>query len=77
MVGDPVYGGTKRAIPSEIGKTAQRELAPLLENLRGQALHAYSLSFEHPVTGEHLSFEAPLPGDFESLLSWLRGRRAG
>jgi 23S rRNA pseudouridine1911/1915/1917 synthase len=26
-------------------------------------LHAERLSFEHPVTGEHLSFESPIPED--------------
>ena len=31
-------------------------------------LHAYSLAFNHPVTGERMSFQAPLPGDFLSGL---------
>lgn len=74
VVGDPVYGGASRAVPSELGKGGQRELATLLNDLHGQALHAFSLSFDHPVTGKRLSFEAPLPQDFESLLSWLRER---
>jgi 23S rRNA pseudouridine1911/1915/1917 synthase len=33
-----------------------------------QALHACRLAFEHPVTGEALAFESPLPTDFQSLL---------
>ena len=33
------------------------------------ALHAAMLSFDHPVTGETLSFEAPLPADFAELVS--------
>lgn len=32
-----------------------------------QALHSYKLSFRHPVTGEALSFTAPLPEDMQSL----------
>ena len=28
------------------------------------ALHAYSIRFIHPATGEELKFEAPLPADF-------------
>lgn len=32
------------------------------------ALHAVRLAFTHPVTGEHLSFTAPLPGDMKLLL---------
>jgi 23S rRNA pseudouridine1911/1915/1917 synthase len=36
-----------------------------------QALHAASLAFTHPVTGEPLRFEAPLPGDLSQLISQL------
>lgn len=32
------------------------------------ALHAVRLALTHPVTGEHLSFTAPLPGDMKLLL---------
>jgi 23S rRNA pseudouridine1911/1915/1917 synthase len=37
-----------------------------------QALHAFRLSFLHPVDGRRLTFEAPLPADFEALLARLR-----
>lgn len=37
-----------------------------------QALHAYRLSFHHPVDNRPLTFEAPLPQDFEKLLARLR-----
>jgi len=30
------------------------------------------LAFTHPESGERLTFEAPLPADFETLLAWLR-----
>ncbi|MEI8176915.1 MAG: RluA family pseudouridine synthase [Candidatus Omnitrophota bacterium] len=36
-----------------------------------QALHARTLGFIHPVSGEHLEFEAPLPPDMSSLLEKL------
>ncbi len=72
VVGDPVYGGTKRAIPSDYSKLDQRDLARLIDQLQGQALHAFSLAFDHPITGERLSFEAPPSSDIEALLSWLR-----
>jgi 23S rRNA pseudouridine1911/1915/1917 synthase len=39
-----------------------------------QALHARLLGFEHPVSGEHLRFEAPLPADFVAALEVLRAR---
>lgn len=37
-----------------------------------QALHAYRLSFRHPITGAPLTFEAPLPKDLVDLLARLR-----
>jgi len=37
-----------------------------------QALHAYRLSFRHPVDGRPLTFEAPLPGDLAVLVARLR-----
>ncbi len=37
-----------------------------------QALHAYRLSFRHPVDGRPLTFEAPLPADMKKLLATLR-----
>jgi 23S rRNA pseudouridine1911/1915/1917 synthase len=39
-----------------------------------QALHAFQLSFLHPADGRRLTFEAPLPADFQSLLDRLRKR---
>lgn len=38
-----------------------------------QALHARSLGFVHPATGEEVFFEAPLPEDFSSVLEKWRG----
>ena len=37
-----------------------------------QALHAASLGFDHPVTGERLEFQAPLPEDMAALVAALR-----
>jgi 23S rRNA pseudouridine1911/1915/1917 synthase len=39
-----------------------------------QALHAQTLGFRHPVTGEHVRAEAPLPEDMTALLTDLRNR---
>ncbi|SET18172.1 RluA family pseudouridine synthase [Anaerobranca gottschalkii] len=36
-----------------------------------QALHAFSLSFNHPLSGEELKFVSELPGDFKTLLNRL------
>jgi len=67
LVGDPTYGG-KRKLP----KAAISEL--LAETIRAfprQALHAAVLGFDHPVSGEAVRFEAPLPADMQDLLAAL------
>ncbi len=61
VVGDPLYGGRRPT-----GPRAGRQM-----------LHAWRLGFEHPLTGEKLFFEAPLPRDFEELLEELRGAGKG
>ena len=33
------------------------------------ALHAYTLEFQHPITGQSLSFRAPMPQDMERLMA--------
>ena len=42
--------------------------------VRRQALHARNLGFLHPITGEAVSVEAPLPADLSQLLEQLRER---
>lgn len=39
-----------------------------------QALHARTLGFKHPVTGEEMDFEAPIPDDMQSLFDKWRNR---
>lgn len=41
-------------------------------DFNGQVLHAGLLGFDHPRTGEYMEFEAPLPQDFEKLITILR-----
>ena len=43
--------------------------------LEGQQLHAFRLTLTHPRTGERMTFEAPLPEDFENVLALLRRER--
>jgi 23S rRNA pseudouridine1911/1915/1917 synthase len=66
IVGDPVYGGRRR-LPA--GATAALRAA--LEAFQRQALHAARLEFVHPKSGKSVSFEAPLPADFSTLLGML------
>lgn len=54
IVGDPVYGSGS----INRGSTLKR-----------QFLHAYQLKFTHPITGDVLNLEAPLPEDLQALLN--------
>jgi 23S rRNA pseudouridine1911/1915/1917 synthase len=72
LVGDPVYGG-RLARPRGSGEA----LIAALRGFKRQALHAAALAFDHPVSGERLSFEAPLPADFTTLLAALRTDAGG
>jgi len=55
--------------------------AMALREFPRQALHAWRLAFNHPVTGARLEFEAPLPDDMRTLSAMLAltlpGARAG
>ena len=67
LVGDPVYGGRRRA-----GKALGERAAEAVNGFPRQALHAAVLGFDHPDDGRPLRFEAPLPEDMVTLLSLLR-----
>jgi 23S rRNA pseudouridine1911/1915/1917 synthase len=67
LLGDPVYGG-RLALPAG----ASESLVSTLRTFRRQALHAACLDLEHPVHGELLHLEAPIPDDLEALLAILR-----
>ena len=43
------------------------------ENIDPATLHATRLAFAHPVTGEPLAFDSPLPPDLQSVLDGLGG----
>ena len=43
-----------------------------IKRLNGQCLHARVLGFVHPVTGETMRFESPLPAYFTEFLRTLR-----
>ena len=44
------------------------------KNLQGQTLHAQTIGFIHPKTGEYMEFSAPLPEYFKKLLSILQSK---
>ncbi len=68
LLGDAVYGGTRREARQPAGSPVRRAA----ETLGRQALHAVRLAFDHPRTGRRVSFEAPLPADLRRALDVLR-----
>ena len=66
IVGDRVYGGRPR-----LAKQNSEQLKALLRTFPRQALHASELSLKHPLSGEEMSFAAPLPDDILALLEAL------
>ncbi len=63
LIGDLTYGAGFKTKVARL--TPQARAA--VERLGRQALHAATLGFTHPVTGEDLSFESELPQDLEAL----------
>ena len=67
IVGDQLYGG-----PVRLPRGADETLVERLRGFRRQALHAETLEFVHPATGEPLRVSAPVPGDLVALMDALR-----
>jgi len=67
LIGDPMYGGRVR-----FPKKASEELKDALLNFKRQALHSKKLTLTHPISGEIMSWKAPLPVDMIELLEVLK-----
>ncbi len=67
IVGDQTYGGRPR-VPAGISEA----LRTALQAFPRQALHATRLGLVHPVTGEYMEWEVPVPDDMANLLHLLR-----
>jgi 23S rRNA pseudouridine1911/1915/1917 synthase len=62
LAGDRVYGGKQNVrLKQQTNFAAPRQM-----------LHAYSLSFSHPRTGQTIACTAPWPDDFQKALIALR-----
>jgi 23S rRNA pseudouridine1911/1915/1917 synthase len=77
IVGDDIYGGRRLALgevvpPPGGGASVAGADAPLISRY---ALHAAMLGFKHPITGEMLTFQAPLHADMRELVRLLREHR--
>lgn len=69
LVGDQTYGGRRK--PSEAALGAAGAAAVMA--FPRQALHAATLGFIHPETGEPMEFAAPLPADMAALIAAISG----
>ena len=69
LIGDPVYGGRRKLAKGAISDAA----AQAISVFDRQALHAAVLGFDHPVSGETLTFEAEMPDDMMNVITLLRG----
>jgi 23S rRNA pseudouridine1911/1915/1917 synthase len=63
LVADQLYAP---GFATKVNKLPE-ELAGIVRTLGRQALHAAELGFEHPATGEEMTFEADLPDDLRAL----------
>ncbi|ETW96388.1 RluA family pseudouridine synthase [Candidatus Entotheonella palauensis] len=66
VIGDPVYGTKAVSLPRH--PAVER----WLRTFPRQALHACELQFEHPETGETMTFSAPMPNDLAELIARIR-----
>jgi 23S rRNA pseudouridine1911/1915/1917 synthase len=66
LVGDPLYPDGGR-----FNNLSDTKLRKLITSLGRQALHARTLGFIHPVTGQYLEFSAEFPGDMSALAEYL------
>lgn len=63
LIGDPAYGGRLRGRLERLPASAR----PVAAAFPRQALHAATLGFVHPRTGERLSFSSSMPSDMQDL----------
>lgn len=71
VFGDKQYGGNSVRYGPNTGSRKQM-FQNLFASLNRQCLHAKTLGFEHPSSGESVEFDSELPGDFQQVLGMLR-----
>ena len=68
---DATYGGRGKQLAG-LNHDKTRFATQLLKRFKRQMLHARTLAFIHPASGELMRFEAPIPEDMQQLLDFLR-----
>jgi 23S rRNA pseudouridine1911/1915/1917 synthase len=76
LFNDLEYGGNKILKGTTFTKY-QQFVRNCFDMLPRQALHAKSLAFDHPVTGERLSFDSELPDDMQRVIEKWRAYISG
>ena len=66
ILGDAQYGKKNLKF-----KRSNKEFLDKLNNFKGQALHAKTLEFKHPMNNKLISFDSKLPKDFKNMLNLL------
>jgi len=70
VIGDPLYHG-RTGVRAGTDETLRQQL----QQFKRQALHACSLTFTHPSTHQDITCTAPIPDDFQALLTLLDSER--
>lgn len=71
LFNDDFYGGDK-IVKGTVYAKYKQFVENCFQICKRQALHAKTLGFVHPTTGEQLFFEAPLPDDMEQVIEKWR-----
>lgn len=72
LLGDSVYGGDAR-----LGNIKDVKLRSLIKELGRQALHAKTLGFIHPSSGDYVEFDSDLPEDMQRIIDYLDTKAEG
>jgi len=79
LLGDDTYGGGSAAAADRLARgnaEVKAGVVEVVEAFARPALHAATLGFSHPASGEFLQFSAPVPEDMTAVLQRLRGNLA-
>ena len=69
IIGDKIYGKSKINQFGRDKNTFNKFM--ILKNFNRQALHAYHLGFDHPISKKRMNFDIEIPEDFKNLIELL------
>jgi len=71
ILGDAVYNSVKATL-NRVPENFHKKIKFLLDkHLKRQALHAYRVEFNHPITQQVIELETEMPDDMKYVLKWL------